>query len=232
MAASSAGGEWEALLRRALAVALDHGAAPQAGFAYTNLHELNCGSRRYAQSEQYYLDGVAYCEEHDLGTYLCCLQGRRPAPLDRLGRWDESVNLSGVVLQRVLASPVNRMTPLGTLGRIRARCGEPGAWQCLDEAMAAADGTDDPGYVVPARLGGAEARWLAGELTAARHEADLADQASEGAGPWLRGDAAAWLRRTGSDRAPRRDLAAPHRLQLDGDSQRGGELWAEIRGPL
>lgn len=231
MAAWSAGGEWEALLRRALAVALDNGAAPEAGFAYTNLHELNCGSRRYAQSEQYYLDGVAYCEEHDLGAYLCCLQGVRTATLDRLGRWDESVKLSGVVLQRVLASPVNRMTPLGTLGRIRARRGEPGAWQCLDEAMAAADGTDDPGYVVPARLGRAEARWLAGEQTAARHEADLADQASEGAGPWLRGDAAAWLRRTGSDRAPRRGLAEPYRLQLDGDWQSAAKLWAEIGCP-
>lgn len=231
MAAWSAGGEWEALLRRALAVALDHGAAPEAGFAYTNLHELNCGSRRYAQSEQYYLEGVAYCEEHDLGAYLCCLQGVRTATLDRLGRWDESVMLSGVVLQRVLASPVNRMIPLGTLGRIRARRSEPGAWQCLDEAMAAADGTDDPGYVVPVRLSRAEARWLAGELTAARHEADLADQASEGVGPWLRGDVAAWLRRTGSDRAPRRGLSEPYQLQLDGDWRSAAKLWDEIGSP-
>ncbi len=195
----SAGGEWEALLRQALTEALDHGAAPAAGFAYTNLHELNCRSRRYAESWQYYLDGVAYCAEHDLAIYLCCLQGVRAATLDRLGRWDESVALSGEVLRRVLASSVNRMIPLETLGRIRARRREPGAWECLDEAMAAADGTGDPEYVVPARLSRAEAYWLAGELAAARHEAELADQVIG----WRRPLAA---RRGGH-------LAAPHRIR-------------------
>ena len=51
-----------------------------------------------------------------------------------------------------------------------ARRSEPDAWKCLDESMAAADGTEDPQwYVVPARLGRAEAYWRMGELTAARH---------------------------------------------------------------
>lgn len=231
LAAWSTGGEWEALLRQALAVALDHGVALGAGFAYTNLHELNCGSRRYAESEQYYLDGVAYCEEHDLGTYLCCLQGVRTVTLDRLGRWDESVALSEMALRRVLASPINRMIPMGTIGRLRARRGELGVWECLDEAMAAADGTGEPGYIVPARLGRAEAYWLAGELAAARHEADLADQASDGAGPWLCGEAAVWLRRTGSVRQPQRGLAEPYQLQLDGDWRCAAKLWDEIGCP-
>ncbi len=231
MAAWSAGDGWEPLLRQALAVALDHGAAPEAGYAYTNLHELSCGSRRYAESGQYYRDGAAYCEEHDLGIYLCCLQGVRTATLDRLGRWDEAVMLSGVVLRRMLASPVNRMIPLQTLGRIRARRGEPGIWECLDDAMAAADGTDDPGYAVPARLSRAEARWLAGELGAARHEAELADQAADAASPWLRGEAAAWLRRTGSGCDPRRGLAEPYQLQLDGDWRNAAKLWNEIGCP-
>jgi DNA-binding CsgD family transcriptional regulator/tetratricopeptide (TPR) repeat protein len=223
--------EWEPLLRQALAIALDHDAAPEAGFAYTNLHELNCGSRRFAESERYYLDGVAYCEEHDLATCLSCLQGVRTATLDRLGRWDESVALSEIALKRVLASPVNRMIPMGTLGRIRGRRGEPGAWECLDDAMTAADGTGEAVYVVPARLGRAEAHWLAGDLAAARHEADLADQAAEGAEPWLRGEAAAWLRRTGSDREPQRGLAEPYRLQLEGDWRSAAKLWDEMGCP-
>lgn len=109
--------------------------------------------------------------------------------------------------------------------------GEPGAWEYLDEAMAAADGTGEPKYVVPARLGRAEARWLAGELAAARHEADLADQAADGADPWLRGEAAAWLRRTGSDREPRRGLAEPYRLELGGDWRSAAKLWDEIGCP-
>jgi DNA-binding CsgD family transcriptional regulator len=123
------------------------------------------------------------------------------------------------------------MIPMGTLGRIRARRGEPGAWEYLDEAMAAADGTGEPQYVVPTRLARAEARWLAGELAAARHEADLADQAADGTDPWLSGEAAAWLRRTGSDREPQRVLAEPYQLQLDGDWRNASKLWDEIGCP-
>ncbi len=231
LAAWPTGGEWEALLRQALAIALDHGVPLKAGLAYTNLHELNCASRHYAESEQHYLDGVAHCTEHDLGTYLCCLQGVRTVSLDRLGRWDESIALAGVVLRRVLASPLNRMIPILSIGRIRARRGEPGAWEYLDEAMAAADGTGDPQYIAPARLSRAEAYWLEGDLAAAHHEAELADQALDGSDPWLCGEAAAWLSRTGSAREPRGELAEPYRLQLEGDWRKAGKLWEEIGCP-
>jgi len=222
------GGDWEPLMREALAVALDHGAAAEAGFAYANLHEMNCASRRFAVSERYYLAGVAHCEEHDIGVYLCCLQGVRTTTLERLGRWGESVALSEVVLRRVLSSPVNRMIPLGTLGRIRARRGEPGVWECLDQAMVAADGTGDPQYVVPIRLGRAEARWLDGDRAAAHREASLAERAADGAGPWLAGEAAAWVRRTGPSRTLHGEFAEPYRLQFDGDWLNAAKLWDEL----
>jgi ATP/maltotriose-dependent transcriptional regulator MalT len=227
-AAGPGGSEWEPLMRQALGIALDHGAAVEAGFAYTNLHELSWASRRYAESETYYAAGVAYCEEHDLGVYLCCLQGVRTATLDRLGRWQEAVALGGVVLKRLLSSPINRLIPLGSLGRIRARRGEPGAWECLDEAMAAAGGSGDPQYAVPILLSRAEARWLEGDLAGAFREADLAAQLADGADPWLRGEAAAWVRRTGASRTPSGELAEPYRLQLDGDWRNAAKLWEEM----
>jgi DNA-binding CsgD family transcriptional regulator/tetratricopeptide (TPR) repeat protein len=231
LAIGTSGGGWEALLRQALAIALDHDSALEAGWAYTNLHELSCAERRYPESERYYLAGSAYCEEHDIGVYLCCLQGVRSVTLERLGRWDESVALSEIVLRRMLSSPVNRMIPLGGLGRIRARRGEPGAWEFLDEAMAAADGTGDPQYVVPMRLGRAEAHWLAGDLAAAHREASVAEQAADGADPWLRGEAAAWVRRTGPSREPRGDVAEPYRLELDGDWQAAASQWEKLGCP-
>lgn len=225
------GDDWETLYQKALTIALEHGRTLEAGLAYTNLHEAYSYTGRYTESEPYYLAGVAYCEEHDLGTYLCCLQGVRAVTLERLGRWDESVALSGVVLRRVLASPLNRMIPVGSIGRIRARRGEPGAWEYLDQAMASADGTGDPRYTVPARLSRAEAHWLEGNMAAANHEAGLAEQAAEGAGPWLLGEAAAWARRTGAPRRPRGELAEPYRLQFDGDWQNAAKLWDEIGCP-
>jgi DNA-binding CsgD family transcriptional regulator len=225
------GGDGEPLFREALAVALGHGAARLAGLGHVNLHEFNCGHRRYVQSEQHYLDGLAYCREHDLGTYLCCLYAVRSTTLERLGRWQEAVALGRTVLGRALASPVNRLVPLGTLGRILARRGDPDVWELLDEAMTDADGTGDASYVVPARLSRAEARWLAGDRVAARHEAELADQALTGSDPWLSGETAAWLRRTGSERAHRRVIAEPYRLELDGDWRNAVKLWDELGCP-
>jgi DNA-binding CsgD family transcriptional regulator/tetratricopeptide (TPR) repeat protein len=212
------GGDGVPLLEQALDIALSHGAAYEAGHTYTNLHEINCTERRYAASEPHYLAGITHCEEQDLGVYLTCLQGVRTTTLERLGRWDEAVALAEVVLARMVSSPVNRMFPQGTLGRILARRGAAGAWRYLDEAMAAADGTGDPQYVVPMRLGLAEAYWLAGDLGAAHQDAVLAGlAAADGAYPWLRGEAAAWIRRTGTSPIPAGEIAAPYRMELDGD---------------
>jgi len=225
------GGDWEPPLREALAVALEHGAAMEAAWAYVNLHEMSCASRRLTESERYYLEGVAHCEEHDISVYLCCLQGVHTTTLERLGRWDDAVALSEVVLRRVLSSPVNRMIPLGTVGRIRARRGEPDTWSYLEQAMASADGAGEAPYLVAIRLGMAEAHWLAGDRAAAYREASLAEEAADGTGPWLTGEAAAWVRRTGPAAAPRGELAEPYRLQLQGDWQNAVKLWDELGCP-
>jgi DNA-binding CsgD family transcriptional regulator len=181
------------------------------------MHEMNCGERRFAASEPPYLAGIAHCVEHDLWVYLTCLQGVRTTTLERLGRWDEAIELAEVVLARIVSSPVNRMIPQGTLGRILARRDAADAWPYLDEAMAAADGTGDPQYVVPMRLSRAEAHWLAGDLAAAHRDAALAGLAADGASPWLRGEAAAWIRRTGTSPLPAGEIAAAYRMELDED---------------
>ena len=45
------------MLRRALAIALEIGIEYEAGFAYTNLHELHCANRDYAKADPYFHDG-------------------------------------------------------------------------------------------------------------------------------------------------------------------------------
>jgi len=227
----SVGGDWEPLLLRALAIALDNRVESEAGFAYVNLHESHCGRRQYAQAEPYFQQGLAYCEGHDLGTYEACLRGVHTTTLDRLGRWDELVMLGEEVLALV-ASPVNRMVPQTSMGKIRARRGEPDVWAMLDDGMAAADGTGVALYVGPTRLARAEARWLESDLVGARHEAELADDAfAEESDAWVQGEIAVWLMRTGSDRAPHGDLAQPYRLQIEGDYRGAAELFAAMECP-
>jgi DNA-binding CsgD family transcriptional regulator/tetratricopeptide (TPR) repeat protein len=226
-----AGGDWESALRRALSIALDNGVEPEAGFAYTNLHELHCANRDYAKAEPYFDDGVAYCEDHDLLTYYTCLRGVRTSSLERLGRWDESVRIAEVILASI-ASPVNRMIPMTSLAKIAARRDDGDVWAHLDAAMAAADGSTEQMYIGPVRLARAEARWLESDLIAARHEAELADDAfTDSTDSWLNGEIAVWLARTGSSRTSQRELAEPYRLQLAGDCRGAADLFDELGCP-
>ena len=100
-----------------------------------------------------------------------------------------------------IASPVNHLTPRTSLAKVAARRGQGDVWPHLDAAMTAADGSAERAYIGPVRLARAEARWLEGDLTAARQEAELADDAfTDATDPWLNGEIAVWLLRTGSPR--------------------------------
>lgn len=114
-------------------------------------------------------------EEHDLGTYGTCLRGARTGALEMMGRWEESASLSIELLAHGGASPVNRINPLTSLGKVRARQGASGCWECLDEAAAVAEGSGEPQYLVLVRLARAEAYWLEGETAEAMREAELAN---------------------------------------------------------
>ena len=94
--------------------------------------------------------------------------------------------------------------------------------------MAGADGTGEPQYVVPVRLTRTEAHWLAGDLAAARHEAELAADAAGAADQWLRGETAVWLRRTGSTRVLDGPVAEPYARQLAGDRRAAAAAWLAL----
>ena len=188
-------------------------------------------NRDYAKADPYFHDGVAYCEDHDLGTYYNCLRGVRTSTLERLGRWDESAGIAEAVIASV-ASPVNRMIPMTSLALVAARRDKGDVWPHLDAAMTAADGSTGQMYIGAVRLARAEARWLESDLTGARQEAELADDACANlTDPWLNGEIAVWLRRTGSPRTSQRELAEPYRLQLTGNHRGAAELFDALGCP-
>jgi DNA-binding CsgD family transcriptional regulator len=230
-AAAALGRDWTGQLRRALDIALAEGLEHQAGRAYANLLGMYGDQRRFAEAEQYFVDGLAHCVKHDLTTHAIFLRSERCNLLERTGRWDESAALSAELLADTQAAPVNRICALRRIGTIRARRGESGYWPYLDEAATAADGTGEAQWIVPARLARAEAYWLEGKPGAATREAELADDASAKCDAWDRGAVGVWLRRTGSSRSPHGVLAEPHRLHLAGYSEQAAKLWAELGCP-
>ncbi|MFI5889209.1 hypothetical protein ACIA5D_03720 [Actinoplanes sp. NPDC051513] len=200
--AATAGTSWVDGMREALDVALAHRLEEQAGRAYHNLYGLLVCERRYAEAEPVYRGGLAYCDEHDVPAFGTSMRGEHSVTLARTDRWDESAALAGRLLTRYNASPINRISPLLALATVRGRRGEDGVWELLDEAVAAADGSGEPQWIVCARQSRAEMYWLSGDLVAAQKEALLgADAATEG-NAWLRGSVAAWHRRLSLPAAP------------------------------
>jgi DNA-binding CsgD family transcriptional regulator/tetratricopeptide (TPR) repeat protein len=225
------GGEWTGYLRRALEVALSAGLDSEVGRAFSNLYSMYTWQRRFAEAERYFIEGIAYCDEHDVGSYAGFLRAERAMALGRAGRWDEAVALSTELLASADLSPLYRLCPLHVLGVIQARRGQPGAWEYLDEAAAAADGSREPQWIIPVRLARAEAHWLQGELHLAAQEAERADEVAVGADGWERGEIAVWLRRTGSPLPPRGELAGPYRRQAAGEWAEASRAWASLGCP-
>ncbi|MBO0846750.1 MAG: AAA family ATPase [Nocardioides sp.] len=154
--------DWTGPMLEALRLALENNAEGQAGRAYANTYTFYIRQFRFAEGERFWRDGIAYCDERDITTFSTCLRGHRAIALMDMGRWDDAVAMA----QRVLdteASPVNLLTSQVTLGLIRARRGDDGAFEVLDAAVDAAEGVDEADWVTLTRLARAEARWLAGD---------------------------------------------------------------------
>jgi DNA-binding CsgD family transcriptional regulator/tetratricopeptide (TPR) repeat protein len=225
------GGDWADTLRQSLDIALAGQHEAEVARAYVNLHACYVADRDWATAERYFTPGMAYCDDHDITSFSTYLGSERTSALERTGRWDETVALCRELLHQGGPSPSIRLCPLHRLGAILARRGEPGAWEYLDEGIGYAEGSGEPQSIVALRLARAEAFWLEGKLADARREAELADAVADGCDSWERGAVAVWLRRTGSARPPRGELAAPCQLQLDGDRAGAARLWTGLGCP-
>ena len=216
---------WEWQMRRALDVALSAGLQEQAGRVYANIYAIGCTVRRFPAVESRYLEGIEYCDSHDLGTFASCLRGHRTGALEQLGKWDEATELARRLIVRRATSPVNRLKPIIVLSKVLARRDDPEATELLKEAVRGAEGTGEPDWIVESHLALAEASWLAGR----NDEAVLAiTRAAELVAPcdqWLRGSCDVWLSRLGLAPVSIGEVAAPYALQLAGDLDGAWHAW-------
>ncbi|HEY2690600.1 MAG TPA: AAA family ATPase [Streptosporangiaceae bacterium] len=227
-AASATDPNWAELIRRSLELALSRDLPNQAGRGYSNLYGVACDQFQFDEGEQYYRDGVAYCEQHDLDRHSYFLRAARTVVLEHRGRWDEAVAISAQLLEESSAAPLNQICPQTMIGMTHARRGELGVWRALDSAIANAAPTGQPQYVIPTRFARAEAFLTEGRVDEARHEAELAAEAAHDIDEWMRGALRRWLHRTGSDRIVDGPIAEPYRLQEADQHAAAARAWDQL----
>jgi len=227
----SGGTDGEGRLRRALEVALEAGADEQAGRAYTNLTEIYVTSKNFAGFDRYYRDGAAFCDEHDMSTFLNLLHGHRTMTLAATGRWDDAVEQGRPLLLASSASPNNRIRPSIAVGIVLARRGEGSEWALLNDALQAAVSADEPGWIALTRLARVEAYWLEGRTAEVAAELAAVHPYALRCNDWTRGSLAIWLRRTGVDLPLPAAIAAPYALTLAGDFSAAERAWSDFGCP-
>jgi DNA-binding CsgD family transcriptional regulator/tetratricopeptide (TPR) repeat protein len=219
-------------LERSLAIAQGAGLAFQVANAYTNLGSASGEVYQLRDAERDLALGIAYCIEHDLDVSRLYMQAWQALVHLHLGRWDAAAELAAGVLSRPGVSAISRIMALVAIGRLRARRGDPGASESLDEALELATQTGHLQRLGPVRSARAEAAWLAGNRERVRAEAQtIYDQALQQRHPWFTGELGCWLWRAGERVVLPAWAARPFALQVAGAWREAAAEWERLGCP-
>jgi DNA-binding CsgD family transcriptional regulator/tetratricopeptide (TPR) repeat protein len=184
---------------------------------------------RYREADRYLREGLACCEERGIElSQLYLLAFRARSELDQ-GRWTEAADTAETVLAIHRTSTSPRIWSLCVLALVRARRGDPGWSELLDEAAALAEPTGELGRLGPVAAAKAEAAWLAGDAdgVAGATETILPAARSLGDGRIL-GELGSWRRLAGLDADAAGAGPKPFRLQIERAWSEAAELWEEL----
>jgi DNA-binding CsgD family transcriptional regulator len=136
------------------------------------------------------------------------------------------------VLRVPRASTTPRIFTLVVLALVRARRGDPGARELLDEAWALAEPTGEPFRMSPVASARAEAAWLErDDERAVEATRVMLDLARERRAPAMVGELLVLRRRAGLSEEVPADLPPRFALELEGDCAGAAALWADRDSP-
>jgi DNA-binding CsgD family transcriptional regulator/tetratricopeptide (TPR) repeat protein len=213
-------------LERALELALDQGTDEYVARAYGGLGFAAARRREPAAAQRWLDAGIQFANERDLDDRLFYLLGWRAATYLQQGRWTEAAADSETVLRHPGAR-LSRVWALLVLAELRARMGDPGVWELLDEVADLIRG-EAPQKLAAAASVWVEAAYLAGDRERAVAELDtmpLPDLVDR----WVAGSLAVWRRRLGVLTEDPGSLPEPFALELAGDHGAAAD-WLEARG--
>jgi DNA-binding CsgD family transcriptional regulator len=219
-------------LEQCIELARDAGFDELVGWIFSNAVGSAIGARQYDVAATWADAAVDFCSERGLELYRFYALGYKArVELDR-GRWREAAEAASTVLPIRRASILPRIWGLVVLGLVRARRGDPGHQELLDEAWTLGAPTDELMRMGPVAAARAEAAWLAGDregvVAASEHAFRLAVDRRD---PGALGELALWRRRAGIDDNIPAGAADPYAAQLAGDWAAAAAFWDEAGCP-
>jgi DNA-binding CsgD family transcriptional regulator len=179
--------------------------------------------REYAISAPYVRAGVEYCSTRDFDVWRYYLLSWESNQLLAEGRWSEAAQTALICLGD--ENPFARIHALVTLGLVRARRGDPGVWEPLDEALALAEPRHELQWIAAVAIARAEAAWLEGRKQDAIRETELAYEFAQELNTWWVAGLGYWRWRSGLDEPLPSFGEETYRLEMAGDWGGASERW-------
>lgn len=200
--------------------------------AWSNLGTAFGEMYRFDIADECLAKAIAYAIEHDNDIARYYAESWQALAHLYQGRWPEAAERAAGVLARPNLAAWSRIMANLAVGRLRARRGDPGAWDALDEALALSEPTGTLQRLGPVRAARAEAAWLAGDAARAAAEARaILPLAIDRSHPWHMGELSYWLSKSGEP-VPKLDgIAAPYAVQLAGRWGEAAKAWEALHCP-
>ena len=219
------------MLTSSLEQALEAGMHEHVARAYCNLASGAVLRREHAAARGFLEDGIAYCSERDLDAWALYLQGWQALMLLDTGDAVAARRRAEGVVRRPGTAPISMVLPLTVIARSRARAGQGGWQEPLDEAARYAQTSRELQRLGPVALTRCEIGWFEGDVTAASQEAArVLAAAPVDDSPWLRGMLATWVPADVPVDGP--PVAPPFALQREGRWAEAAALWEQLGCPF
>ena len=219
-------------LDRTLAYARAHANGPMTGRALIRLAAAAVVIRDLDLAEHYLETGLEEFHSPDHGLWRFYLLTFRALCELHRGRWDPAAEAAAQVIHEHALSTFPRSLSAAILALVRARRGDPGVDELLDDADRLSAGTGELGRVGPVAVARAEVAWLRGRTaTVERDTAESLELAVDVRAGWDAGQLLVWRHRAGLVDPVPDDLPEPYALELAGRPEDAAAAWTSLGCP-
>jgi DNA-binding CsgD family transcriptional regulator/tetratricopeptide (TPR) repeat protein len=199
--------------------------------AYVNPAAALCARREWALAERYLVPGLAFAKDYGLDGWWGWLSTMAAEGALARGRSDEAASIATAIMESpVGAVSFSRSRALLVLARLRARRGDTGYEDLMEEAAACAKATPFAEATMLIGVARAEIAWLEGSSGARIGEQVMSTgEATATELRWFAGEREVWQHRAGLYRGDPSELPEPYRLEIAGDAA-GAASWWETQG--